>query len=233
MSVRTAGPRSLTQTGGCAARPATARFSVVDDIPEFIAGDLSASPDPQLRRMRFIDKMAQALRVAALVPGRDETLRRTAGAFAAAVGRIDCGHPRSRSRARSRRRLRPRAPSVERSPQRRQGGVGDRRFPRHAAPRASPSPRQSVLPICISPARGSRRCRLATRHFDAVICCGSLHLFTDTIAALKEMARVMKPGALFWRRSRSPPARAGCSNMKAFADEAGIATGCTSSRSRT
>jgi SAM-dependent methyltransferase len=31
--------------------------------------------------------------------------------------------------------------------------------------------------------------------FDAVICCGSLHLFTDTVAALKEMARVMKPGA--------------------------------------
>ena len=33
-------------------------YSVVDDIPEFIAGKLSASADPQLRRMRFIDKMA-------------------------------------------------------------------------------------------------------------------------------------------------------------------------------
>jgi len=32
--------------------------------------------------------------------------------------------------------------------------------------------------------------------FDAVLCCGSLHLFTDTVAALKEMARVMKPGAV-------------------------------------
>ena len=31
--------------------------------------------------------------------------------------------------------------------------------------------------------------------FDAVICCGSLHLFADTVAALQEMARAMKPGA--------------------------------------
>jgi ubiquinone/menaquinone biosynthesis C-methylase UbiE len=32
--------------------------------------------------------------------------------------------------------------------------------------------------------------------FDAVICCGSLHLFTDTAVALDEMARVMKPGGI-------------------------------------
>src|ERR1035438_1212656 len=32
--------------------------------------------------------------------------------------------------------------------------------------------------------------------FDATICCGSLHLFTDTVAALREMARVMKPSAI-------------------------------------
>jgi ubiquinone/menaquinone biosynthesis C-methylase UbiE len=32
--------------------------------------------------------------------------------------------------------------------------------------------------------------------FDAVLCCGSLHLFTDTVVALREMARVMKPGAI-------------------------------------
>jgi ubiquinone/menaquinone biosynthesis C-methylase UbiE len=31
--------------------------------------------------------------------------------------------------------------------------------------------------------------------FDAVVCCGSLHLFADTAIALGEMARVMKPGA--------------------------------------
>jgi ubiquinone/menaquinone biosynthesis C-methylase UbiE len=33
-------------------------------------------------------------------------------------------------------------------------------------------------------------------YFDAVICCGSLHLFTDTVVALREMARIMKPGAV-------------------------------------
>jgi ubiquinone/menaquinone biosynthesis C-methylase UbiE len=32
--------------------------------------------------------------------------------------------------------------------------------------------------------------------FDATLCCGSLHLFADTVMALREMARVMKPGAI-------------------------------------
>ena len=32
--------------------------------------------------------------------------------------------------------------------------------------------------------------------FDAVLCCGSLHLFADTVTALREMARVMKPSAI-------------------------------------
>jgi ubiquinone/menaquinone biosynthesis C-methylase UbiE len=32
--------------------------------------------------------------------------------------------------------------------------------------------------------------------FDATVCCGSLHLFADTLIALREMARVMKPGAV-------------------------------------
>jgi ubiquinone/menaquinone biosynthesis C-methylase UbiE len=31
--------------------------------------------------------------------------------------------------------------------------------------------------------------------FNAVLCCGSLHLFADTQVALREMARVMKPAA--------------------------------------
>jgi ubiquinone/menaquinone biosynthesis C-methylase UbiE len=31
--------------------------------------------------------------------------------------------------------------------------------------------------------------------FDATLCCGSLHLFADTVIALREMARVMKSGA--------------------------------------
>jgi len=32
--------------------------------------------------------------------------------------------------------------------------------------------------------------------FDAALCCGSLHLFADTVVALREMARVMKPAAI-------------------------------------
>jgi len=34
------------------------------------------------------------------------------------------------------------------------------------------------------------------KFFEGVICSGSLHLFADTIVALREMARVMKPGAV-------------------------------------
>jgi ubiquinone/menaquinone biosynthesis C-methylase UbiE len=36
----------------------------------------------------------------------------------------------------------------------------------------------------------------ASECFDGVLCCGSLHLFADTVAALREMARVMKPAAI-------------------------------------
>jgi ubiquinone/menaquinone biosynthesis C-methylase UbiE len=32
--------------------------------------------------------------------------------------------------------------------------------------------------------------------FDAALCCGSLHLFADTVAALREIARAMKPAAI-------------------------------------
>lgn len=32
--------------------------------------------------------------------------------------------------------------------------------------------------------------------FDAAICCGSLHLFPDKMASLREIARVLKPHAL-------------------------------------
>jgi ubiquinone/menaquinone biosynthesis C-methylase UbiE len=32
--------------------------------------------------------------------------------------------------------------------------------------------------------------------FDATLCCGSLHLFADTVIALREIARVMRPGAI-------------------------------------
>lgn len=35
---------------------------------------------------------------------------------------------------------------------------------------------------------------LRSQHFDAVCCCGALHLFPDTVAALAEIARVLKPG---------------------------------------
>jgi ubiquinone/menaquinone biosynthesis C-methylase UbiE len=43
--------------------------------------------------------------------------------------------------------------------------------------------------------------------FNAAICCGSLHLFADTIVALREIARVMKPGAVLSSYTFTPGRR--------------------------
>jgi len=53
--------------------------------------------------------------------------------------------------------------------------------------------------------RPGREWRPAIRKciFAATLCCGSLHLFADTVIALREMARVMKPAAILeWSRKR-------------------------------
>ena len=168
-------------------------FPVIDDIPEFIAGDLSASPDPQLRRMRFIDRMANLYESQLWYPvvmkvygGRRAPLlprlvRSVSDILDSAPGRIL---------------------DVARGP-----GTFGRRIA---------SPTKEVWGVDVS--RGmlrqgaayARAEQIANLHFararvealpfgdasfDGVICCGSLHLFADTLAALREMARVMKPEA--------------------------------------
>jgi ubiquinone/menaquinone biosynthesis C-methylase UbiE len=55
------------------------------------------------------------------------------------------------------------------------------------------------------------RLPFATGRFDAVNCCGALHLFPDADLALREVARVLKPGGRFtvaaFRRGPGPFAR--------------------------
>ncbi|MGA2494885.1 MAG: methyltransferase domain-containing protein [Roseiarcus sp.] len=86
------------------------------------------------------------------------------------------------------------APSVEKS-RRLRGKSGGSTFPAGYCAKESSMRRRSEFRICISPAR-VEALPFGDASFDAVVCCGSLHLFTDTVAALKEMARVMKLGAV-------------------------------------
>ena len=53
-----------------------------------------------------------------------------------------------------------------------------------------------AFPTYISRGQEWRPFPSKTAFFDATLCCGSLHLFADTVIALREIARVMKPGAI-------------------------------------
>jgi SAM-dependent methyltransferase len=169
-------------------------FSVIDDIPEFVAGDLSASPDPQLRRMRFIDKMAglyesqlwypvvMKLFGGLRAPLLPQLLRSIADILEPVDGPVldvACG-PGTFGRKIVR-------------PTREVWGIDvSRGMLRQGAAFAAA---ERVANLHFARAR-VEALPFGDAAFDAVICCGSLHLFTDTVVALKEMARVMKPGAV-------------------------------------
>lgn len=163
-------------------------------IPDFILEELSQSADPVLRRMRFIDKMARIYESRLWYPVvlniygglQSPSLAQLIGAVTQKLqsvnGRIldvACGPGTYGRRIAS--------PSKEvfgidvSMGMLRQGAV-------YAAKESIPNlhfarARVEALPF-------------ADGMFDAVICCGSLHLFADTVIALREMARVMKPAAV-------------------------------------
>jgi len=169
-------------------------YPIIGDIPEFIFEELSQSTDPELRRMRFIDKMAGIYETNLWYPivmkvygglhslSLPQLIGMVTEMVQPAKGRvldIACGPGTFGRRVAS--------PSKEvwgidvSRGMLRQGavytnmeGISNVHFARA---------RVESLPFC----DGS---------FDATICCGSLHLFTDTVIALREMARVMKPGAI-------------------------------------
>ena len=169
-------------------------FPIVAGIPEFLSEELSQSADPELRRMRFIDRMAgiyetrlwyplvlkvygglRSPSLAELIGLISETVRSVEGIILdVACGPGTFGR-RIASPARevwgidvSRGMLRQGAAYVAAE------GVGNMHFARA---------RVEALPF-------------SDGLFAATVCCGSLHLFTDTLIALREMARVMRPGAV-------------------------------------
>ena len=183
----------VATSGGLRCEACDVCFSVIDDIPEFIAGDLSANPDPQLRRMRFIDKMAglyesqlwyplvMKLFGGLRAPLLPQLLRSIADILEPVDGSVldvACG-PGTFGRKIAR-------------PARAVWGIDvSRGMLRQGAAFAAA---EGIANLHFARAR-VEALPFGDASFDAVICCGSLHLFTDTVAALKEMARVMKPGA--------------------------------------
>jgi ubiquinone/menaquinone biosynthesis C-methylase UbiE len=169
-------------------------YPIREGIPEFIFEELSQSKDPQLRRMTAIDRMASiyesrlwypiVLKIYGGLesPSLAQLIRIVVEKVQSTNGRVldvACGPGTYGRRAASPSRtvfgidvskgmLRQGTAYVARE------GIPNMHF---ARARVEALPFQACL-------------------FDAALCCGSLHLFTDTVIALREMARVMKPGAI-------------------------------------
>ena len=168
-------------------------YPISEGIPDFILEELSQSADPELRRMRFIDRMASIYEtrlwypivlnvygglhspsLAQLITTVSQNIPSTTGrVLDVACGpgtygrRIASGSKEVFGIDVSMGMLRQGAAYVEKE------GNPHVHFARA---------RVEALPF-------------EDGVFDATLCCGSLHLFTDTVIALREMARVMKPAA--------------------------------------
>src|ERR1035438_2828425 len=169
-------------------------YPIRDGIPDFILEELSRSADPVLRRMRFIDRMASIYETRLWYPF---VLNLYGGFHSPSLEQL--------------------VSSVSQKVQPTKGRVLDIACGPGTFGRRIASPSKEVFGIDVS--RGMLRqgaayiaregipnVRFARARvealpfedglFDAVPGCGSLHLFTDTVVALHEMARVMKPGAI-------------------------------------
>src|ERR1700690_536463 len=168
-------------------------YPIRNGIPEFIFEELSQSQDPVLRRMTAIDKMARIYEtklwypiVLAVyggfrktsLPQLIATISRNVGTAEGRVLDVACG-PGTYGRHIA-------------SPSKEVFGIDvSRGMLRQGAAYAV---REGVPNIHFARAR-VETLPFPPEFFDAVVCCGSLHLFADTAVALREMARVMKPGA--------------------------------------
>jgi SAM-dependent methyltransferase len=169
-------------------------YPIAEGIPDFIGEELARSADPVLRRMRFIDRMARiyesklwypiVLKIyggfrSVSFPELIDKVTQKVQPVSSRVLDVACGPGTYGRRVAS--------PSREvfgidiSMGMLRQGAayVARDRIPNTHFARA----RVEALPF-------------ENGFFNATLCGGSLHLFADTIIALREMARVMKPGAI-------------------------------------
>jgi len=187
--------RLLGQEAGVLRCPACSQaYPIREGIPDFIREELSQSKDPELRRMRFIDRMARIYETKLWYP----IVLNVYGGF----------HSRSLAQL---------IGTISQAVQSTQGRVLDIACGPGTYGRRIASPSKEVFGIDVSmgmlrqgaaytakegiPNMHFARARVealpfADGLFDATLCCGSLHLFADTVMALREMARAMKPGAI-------------------------------------
>jgi ubiquinone/menaquinone biosynthesis C-methylase UbiE/uncharacterized protein YbaR (Trm112 family) len=169
-------------------------YPITEGIPDFILEELSRSTDPVLRRMRFIDRMGRIYETRLWYP----IVLNLYGGF------------RSPSFAQL-------VSIVSEKVQSTKGRVLDIACGPGTYGRRIASPSEEVFGIDISMGMLRQGAAYVAREgnpnvhfararvealpfeagvFDAALCCGSLHLFADTVIALREMARVMKPAAI-------------------------------------
>jgi SAM-dependent methyltransferase len=169
-------------------------YPIKQGIPDFLREDLSRSADPVLRRMRFIDRMARVYETRLWYP---IVLKLFGGLHSPSFPRL--------------------VVTISEKVQSTKGRVLDIACGPATFGRRIAAPSKEVFGIDVSmgmlrqgasyvatvgiPNVHFARARVEALPFedgafDAVICCGSLHLFADTAIALREMARVMKPAAI-------------------------------------
>ena len=169
-------------------------YPIRETIPDFILEELSRSADPELRRMRFIDRMARIYESRLWYP---MVLNIYGGFHSPSLAQL--------------------INIVSEKVQSTKGRVLDIACGPGTYGRRVASPSKEVFGIDVSMGmlrqgavyaarEGIRNMHFARARvealpfedglFDAALCCGSLHLFTDTVIALREMARVMKPAAI-------------------------------------
>src|SRR5271157_5338718 len=187
--------RLLRQEEGVLHCPACSKaYPIGEGIPDFILEELSRSTDPVLRRMRFIDRMARIYETRLWYP---IVLNIYGGLHSPSLAQL--------------------VSTVSQKVQWTKGRVLDIACGPGTFGRRIASPSKEVFGIDVSmgmlrqgaaytiqesiPNVHFARARVEALPFedglfDATLCCGSPHLFADTMIALREMARVMKPGAI-------------------------------------
>jgi ubiquinone/menaquinone biosynthesis C-methylase UbiE/uncharacterized protein YbaR (Trm112 family) len=176
----------------CAACSRT--YPIADGIPDFVGEELSRSADPVLRRMRFIDRMAPIYEsklwyplVLNLYGGFDSpsfqqlisTVTQKIESTKGRVLDVACGPGTYGRRIAS--ASRPVFGIDVSMGMLRQGAA-------YIAKEGNPNMRFARARVEAIPFENG--------FFDGALCCGSLHLFADTVIALREIARVLKPGAI-------------------------------------
>ena len=169
-------------------------YPIKEGIPDFVIEELSQSKDPQLKRMTAIDKMASIYETRLWYP----IILNVYGGF----------HSPSLAQLISK---------VSQKVESTKGRVLDIACGPGTFGRRVASPSKEVFGIDVSKGmlqqgvaytekEGISNMHFARARvealpfqdgfFDAAICCGSLHLFTDTLIALQEIARALKPEAI-------------------------------------